>query len=123
MKRTYQDFIDFARTFEEQNHFDFSEAAIEQIESIHPIYAYDATYRDESNYKSNVRITYNGFTGAIEWNVAEGWQDAIDEIEALYEQMFEKHIEKQLDLLCSRLTRKESDRYLLQLLQSIKEKK
>lgn len=96
MKRTYQDFIDFARAFEEQNYFEFHEQELQQPDPERPLYFYDATYRDESNYKTNVRIHFDGLAGVITWQITDGWEDAETEIKALYRQMFEKQRRRQL---------------------------
>lgn len=96
MKQTYYDFIDFARAFEEQNCFDFNEQELQQPDPARPLFFYDATYRDESNYKTNVRIHFDGLAGVITWEIADSWEDADTEIEALYRQMFEKKHRQQL---------------------------
>ncbi|MGG2201861.1 hypothetical protein, partial [Paenibacillus validus] len=90
MKRTYQDFIDFARAFEEQNCFDFNEQELQQPDPARPLFFYDATYRDESNYKTNVRIYFDGLAGVITWEIADDWEDADTEIGTLYRLQFEK---------------------------------
>jgi hypothetical protein len=91
MKRTYQEFTAFARAFAEQNCFDFDETELQQQpDPVHPMFFYDATYRDESNYKTNVRIHFDGLAGVITWEVSDGWEDAESEIETLYRLQFEK---------------------------------
>ncbi|BFH18209.1 hypothetical protein J6TS7_29550 [Paenibacillus dendritiformis] len=82
MKNTYPDFIFFARTFEEMNHFEFDEKAVQV--SGEDQYYYDATYRDNSNYKTNVRIQFDAKDGEITWEVADGWKDAYQELEDVY---------------------------------------
>jgi hypothetical protein len=96
MKRTYQEFIDFSRAFVEQNCFDFNEQELQQPDLALPLFVYDATYRDESNYKTNVRIHFDELAGVITWEIADGWEDADTEIEALYKQSFEKKHREQL---------------------------
>lgn len=89
MKQTYQDFIDFSRAFEEQNCFEFT-GEIQQPDPERPLFFYDATYRDEGNYKTNVQIQFDGAAGVITWEIAGGWEDAEMEIRELYRQLFEK---------------------------------
>ena len=96
MKRTYEDFIDFARAFEEQNCFDFNDQELQQPDPARPLFYYDATYRDESNYKTNVRIHFDGLAGVITWEIADGWEDAYTEIEELYRLQFENPRRQQL---------------------------
>lgn len=96
MKRTYQEFIDFVRAFEEQNNFDFNEQELQQEDPEQPLYFYDATYRDESNYKTNVRIHFDGLAGEITWEIADGWEDAYTEIDELYQLQFKKSHRQQL---------------------------
>ncbi|PZM63712.1 hypothetical protein [Paenibacillus dendritiformis] len=81
MKHNYEDFIFFAQAFEEMNHFEFDENFIQQVGDC---YYYDATYRDNDNYKTNVRIQYNQIDGEITWEVNDGWEDAYQELKELY---------------------------------------
>ncbi|MVP02151.1 hypothetical protein [Paenibacillus lutrae] len=96
MKFTYQDFIAFARAFEEQNCFDFCENEVRQADREEWLFFYDATFRDESNYKTNVCIQFNELSGEIGWDIGGGWDDAIREIEILYQQLFGKRLGYQL---------------------------
>lgn len=63
---------------------------MQQEDPEQPLYFYDATYRDESNYKTNVRIHFDGLAGEITWEIADGWEDAYTEIDELYQLQFKK---------------------------------
>lgn len=94
---TYQDYVFFCKAFQEWNHFDFEEHDIQRQPGEPPTFSYDATFRDESNYKTNVRIMFDGTV--ITWAIADGWEDAHEEISALYDSMMElKASDRQLIL-------------------------
>lgn len=82
MKNTYPDFINFVRTFEELNHFEFDEKEVQVLGDGQ--FFYDATYRDNDNYKTNVRIQFDAKGSEITWEVADGWEDAYQELEEIY---------------------------------------
>lgn len=73
----YEDFITFCKHFDDQNQYEFE---LEQIKELAGLdgnpsgYQYTTTYRDNSNYKSEVviRLDQQGIT----WEVIEGWDDA-----------------------------------------------
>ncbi|RRJ54580.1 hypothetical protein EHV15_33760 [Paenibacillus oralis] len=84
---TYPDYVFFCKAFQEWNLFDFEESDIKQEPGETPSYTYDATFRDESNYKTNVVISFDG--AAITWAIADGWEDAHEEINTLYDSMMQ----------------------------------
>lgn len=97
MKQSYQDFIHFCKSFQVQNEFGFNE---QEIKSDRDGYYFDATYRDESNYKSNVRIYF--IQGNIGWHVTEGWEDAYQEINFLFKTMFpleDENIDRRMEVV------------------------
>ncbi|EJW13814.1 hypothetical protein M5X00_13085 [Paenibacillus alvei] len=79
-----EDFIIFTKAYVELNHFDFVQEDIMQPDPEIMEFYYNATYRDEDNYKSNVRIMLDS-DGSISWEVMYGWEDAEEEIEELFE--------------------------------------
>lgn len=81
MKMTFDQFICFAQTFQENNCFDFSKEAITETEP--GVFSYNACFRDSSNFKSPVTLTYNLADGEIRWDVYEGWEEAYEELESL----------------------------------------
>jgi len=83
VERTYQDFVLFAKTFEEYNCYEFDETSIVKEGGM---YYYEATFRDPSNYKTIVRISYDSLHGTISW--ITGWDDASEEASRLYEYLF-----------------------------------
>ncbi len=103
MKRTYEEFIEFVKAFEEQNCFEFDEEVVEQPDPMLPVFSYDATFRDEANYKTSVLISFNGLVGEITWEVTAGWADAVNEIEVLYDNMFDRKCLKPLVATTERL--------------------
>ncbi|MBV6717163.1 hypothetical protein [Paenibacillus chitinolyticus] len=84
-KLDYRDFICFCKAFEDHNQNCFDKEAISRNDE-NKDYFYDALYRDRHNYKSIVRIYWE--SSDIRWEVFEGWDDAYEELEDLYEQLF-----------------------------------
>ncbi|MBJ6361761.1 hypothetical protein ACFOQM_10740 [Paenibacillus sp. GCM10012307] len=86
MKISKEQFIQFVHAFEDQNQFEYDDTALLQPNENQIVY--HATYRDESNYKSDVKFSLDVPSGEVNWEVAYGWNDAYEEIDALYHQMF-----------------------------------
>lgn len=84
---TYTDYVLFCRAFQQLNFFEFDEKDIQVQTGENPCYTYDATFRDESNYKTNVLIIFDG--SAISWEVGDGWDDALAEISELYDTLIQ----------------------------------
>ncbi|EJW14314.1 hypothetical protein M5X00_23205 [Paenibacillus alvei] len=79
---SYNDFVIFVRAFQEMNFCDFKQ---EEIQNPYPNwYDYDATYRDEYNYKTTVEFCLSD-DGDITWGIWFPCKDAEDEIEELFE--------------------------------------
>ncbi|MNW32226.1 hypothetical protein D3C74_91660 [compost metagenome] len=84
MELTFQDFIQICTHFEAQNQAEFDRDRV-QMSSFYPQkFFYDATFRDENNYKTFVRIHF--YKNKIEWDT--GWEDAHDAIFQLFEMLF-----------------------------------
>ncbi|MGN7170596.1 hypothetical protein ACTHSJ_32515 [Paenibacillus cellulositrophicus] len=84
---TYSEYVLFCRAFQQLNFFEFEEKNIQVQAGENPCYMYVATFRDESNYKTNVLIIFNGF--AISWEIGDGWEDALAEISELYDTLMQ----------------------------------
>lgn len=84
MEMQFQDFIDFCRRVEEKNQNEFDPNAIKTFSFNPNHFYYDATYRDEFNYKTNIRIYWED--SEISWETA--WSDADDDLTDLYSEMF-----------------------------------
>ncbi|MFS0728356.1 hypothetical protein [Paenibacillus sp. 1P07SE] len=83
---TYPEFVFFCEAFQRLNHFDFDPVDIvAELKEDQTHYTYEGMYRDESNYKSHVELTYDGED--VRWNIAMGWEDADGELCALYDAM------------------------------------
>ncbi len=82
-----QEYIAFCRKFQEQNEFDYNETKVFEPSDEKAYHSYDATYRDEGNYKTNVEIRFDG--QVITWELEEGWHDAHIELTRLYDDMFD----------------------------------
>ncbi|MGG1938308.1 hypothetical protein ABFY57_00795 [Paenibacillus polymyxa] len=83
----YADFITFCRTFQEYNAFDFEESEVIKVSKKPPVYTYNAIFRDNSNYKTNVVITLDA--RGITWQIADGWEDANEELSTIYDALCE----------------------------------
>ena len=56
--------------FQQFNFFEFDEKDIQVQTEENPCYTYDATFRNESNYKTHVLIRFDG--AVISWEIG-GW--------------------------------------------------
>lgn len=90
MELTFQDFIQICTHFEEQNHFEFDRDQVKISSSYPKCFYYDATYRDEHNYKTSVRIYFQD--NEIEWETP--WEDAHDQISELFDMLFPNQSER-----------------------------
>ncbi|MEX1030280.1 MAG: hypothetical protein WDZ91_09605 [Paenibacillaceae bacterium] len=86
MGKSFQDYLKFCRRFQEQNEFEFNEHHLVKPTEDKAYHSYDATYRDDGNYKTNVELRYDG--RAITWELEEGWHDAHVELSRLYCDIF-----------------------------------
>ncbi|MFB8378096.1 hypothetical protein [Paenibacillus taichungensis] len=86
MTLTYDQFIQFAQTFVDNNCFDFSPEEITETEP--GIFSYLTCYRDSSNFKSHVTIEFHQLAGELRWKVHEGWEEAYQELEDLEVELF-----------------------------------
>lgn len=95
MKLTYQNFLQFCSKFEELNEFEFEEESVQNSNDNPKECYYDATYRDECNYKSNVRIFF--LEGSVRWEVAAGWDEAYEELDRIYLEEFQCKVNEQTE--------------------------
>lgn len=81
---TYPEFVFFCEAFQRLNHFEFepNDMKIQQGEG-RLLYIYEGMFRDNSNYKTLVELIYDGRD--ILWGIADGWEDADDELRTLYD--------------------------------------
>lgn len=69
---TYQEFVFFCEAFQTLNHYDFDpEEVLSKQEEGRGLHIYECLYRDGSNYKTLVELTYDG--DDIAWGIGDGW--------------------------------------------------
>jgi len=80
----YEDFINFCKAAEENNHIDFDEGNLSKEQD--GTYQYIGTYRDEENFKSPYYVSFNEGSGSISY--VAGPTDCMNELKIIYSKMF-----------------------------------